>query len=78
MIVEYLITLTIKKLRMNRQKLEIFFAKFQAPFSQKIFNIQLYISFNGAVGSADLKISKSALLSLNDHNFSNTEPIYTK
>ena len=28
--------------------------------------------FNGAVGSADLKISKSALLSLNHHNFSYT------
>ena len=32
----------------------------------------------GAVGSADLKISKSALLSLNHHNFSNTRPIYTE
>ena len=32
----------------------------------------------GAVGSADLKISKSALLSLNHHNFSNTNPIYTE
>ena len=32
----------------------------------------------GAVGSADLKISKSALLSLNHHNFSNTKPIYTE
>ena len=30
----------------------------------------------GAVRSADLKISKSALLSLNHHNFSNTKPIY--
>ena len=28
--------------------------------------------------SADLKISKSALLSLNHQNFSNNEPIYTK
>ena len=35
-------------------------------------------SFNGAVGSADLKISKSALLSLNHHNFSNTKLIYTE
>ena len=26
--------------------------------------------------SADLEISKSALLSLNHHNFSNIEPIY--
>ena len=34
--------------------------------------------FKGAVGSADLKISKSALLSLNHHNFSNTKPIYTE
>ena len=32
----------------------------------------------GAVGSADLKISKSALLSLHHHNFSNTKPIYTE
>ena len=32
----------------------------------------------GAGGSADLKITKSALLSLNHHNFSNTKPIYTK
>ena len=28
--------------------------------------------------SADLKISESALLSLNHQNFSNNEPIYTK
>ena len=33
---------------------------------------------SGAEGSADLKISKSALLSLNHHNFSNTESMYTK
>ena len=32
----------------------------------------------GAGGPADLKISKSALFSLNHHNFSNTELIYTK
>ena len=31
-----------------------------------------------AGGSADLQISKSALLSLNHHNFSNPEQIYTK
>ena len=37
-----------------------------------------YVSFKGAVGSADLKISKSALLFLNHHNFSNTKPIYTE
>ena len=48
MVVEYLITiktLTKKKLRRNRQKFEIFFVKFQAPFPQKIIDIQLYISF---------------------------------
>ena len=33
--------------------------------------------FKGAVGSADLKISKSALL-MNHHNLSNTKPIYTE
>ena len=32
----------------------------------------------GAIGSADLKISKSALLSLNHHNFPNTKPMYTE
>ena len=32
----------------------------------------------GAGRSADLKISKSALLFLNLHNFLNTESIYTK
>ena len=36
------------------------------------------IYIKGAVGSADLKISKSALLSLNRHNFSNNKPIYTE
>ena len=36
------------------------------------------LKFKGAVASADLKISKSALLSLNHHNFSNTKPIYTE
>ena len=36
------------------------------------------MTFKGAGRSANLKISKSALLSLNHHNFSNTEPIYTK
>ena len=35
-------------------------------------------SLRGLEGFADLKISKSALPSSNDHNFSNTEPIYTK
>ena len=40
-----------------------------------LFNVHL---FKGAVGSADLKISKSALLSLNHRNFSNTNRIYTE
>ena len=34
------------------------------------------LAIKGAVGSADLKISKSALLSLSHHNFSNTKPTY--
>ena len=34
-------------------------------------------STEGAGGSAYLKIITSALMSLNHHNFSNTEPIYT-
>ena len=38
----------------------------------------IILSLRGAVRSADLKISKSATLSLNHHTFSNTEPIYTK
>ena len=37
-------TLTLKKLRRNRQKFEIFFCKVSSLFSQKIVNIQLYIS----------------------------------
>ena len=51
---EYLITmktLTIKKLRKNRQKFEIFFEEFQAPFSQKIINIHLYISYKAFLRS---------------------------
>ena len=36
------------------------------------FNDSSFENLKGAVGSADLKISKSALLSLNHHNFSNT------
>ena len=36
------------------------------------------LTVKGAVGSADPKISKSALLSLNHHNFSNTKSIYTE
>ena len=43
----------------------------------EIGNFQASV-IKGAVGSADLKISKSALLSLNHHNFSNTKPIYTE
>ena len=34
--------------------------------------------FKGAGRSADLKINKSAPVSLNHHTFSNTETIYTK
>ena len=48
-----------------------------APIPFGISELQL-IEVKGAGRSADLKISKSALLSLNHHNFSNTEPIYTK
>ena len=39
---------------------------------------KLITALKGGVGSADLKISKSALLFLNHHNFSNTNPIYTE
>ena len=43
------------------------------------FNISHFSrSFKGAGGSADFKISKSALLSLNHHNFLNAKPIYTE
>ena len=42
-----------------------------------MFNLQKSVAIKGAVGSADLKISKSASLSLNHHNFSNTTQIYT-
>ena len=54
MVFKYLITiniLTIKNLRRNRQKFEIFFVKFQAPFSQKIINIHLYISYKTFIRS---------------------------
>ena len=44
-------TLTIKKLRRNRQKFEIFFVKFQARFPQKIINIHLYISCKAFIRS---------------------------
>ena len=40
--------------------------------NQSVFQLE------GAVGSADLKISKSPLLSLNHHNFLNTKPIYAE
>ena len=40
-----------KKLRRNQQKFEIFFVKFQAPFSQKIINIHLYISYKACIHS---------------------------
>ena len=53
-IVKYLITmktLTITKLRRNRQNFEIFFVKFQAPFSQKSINIHLYIPYKGFIHS---------------------------
>ena len=46
--------------------------------NSKNFSSFIRIIIKGAVGSADLKISKSALLSLNHHNFSNTKPIYTE
>ena len=38
----------------------------------------LIANIKGAVGSADLKISKFALLCLNDHNVSKTKSIYTE
>ena len=41
-------------------------------------NLQGKLELKGAGRSADLKINKSAQLSLNHHTFSNTEPIYTK
>ena len=53
-IVKYLITiktLAIKKFRRNRQKFEIFFVKFQAPLSQKIVSIYLYISYKAFMRS---------------------------
>ena len=40
--------------------------------------IEYDVFFKGAGGSTDLKISESAPLFLNHHNFSNTKPIYTK
>ena len=43
MFVEYLIT--IKNLEGIDKNAKYFFVKFQAPFSQEIFNIHLYISY---------------------------------
>ena len=48
------------------------------PYQNVSDSIRYKCCFKGAVGSADPKISKSALLSLNHHNFSNTKPIYTE
>ena len=46
---------------------------------QKLFfGGKTHFCLKGAVGSTDLKISKSALVSLIYHNFSNTKPIYTE
>ena len=42
------------------------------------YSMPEFVNIKGAVGSAGLKISKSAILSLNHHNFSNTKPIYTE
>ena len=53
---------------MNKSKTNIIF----------LMHIECIKIAKGAVGSADLKISKSALLSLNHHNFSNIKPIYTE
>ena len=53
MIVEYL--MTIKTLIAKQEGIDknskIFFVKFQAPFSQKIINIQLYISCKAFIRS---------------------------
>ena len=46
------------------------------PYQDKTTNTNMLLK--EAIGSADLKISKSALLSLNHHNFSNTKLIYTE
>ena len=47
------------------------------PETKALFRRRVFVELN-LRGSADLKISKSALLSLNYHNFSNTKPIYTE
>ena len=58
--------------------LELFEFKSRSLFWDTPYLVILYSNIKGAVASADLKISKSALLSLNHHNFSNTKPIYTE
>ena len=51
----------------------------EEEFTDKCFShFKLGTALRGAAGSADFKISKSALLSSNHHNFSNTKPIYTE
>ena len=59
------VSLTTRSLEWISQRSGYFYLKFRPTFLLK-----------GAGGSADLKISKSALLSLNHHNLSNSEPIY--
>ena len=53
MVVEYLITiktLNYKKTKKESTKIRnIFFVKFQSPVSQKIINIQLYISYKAFI-----------------------------
>ena len=57
MVVEYLITIktsAIKKLdcmKESTKNLKYFFVKFQASFSQKTINIQLYISCKAFIRS---------------------------
>ena len=59
-----------------------FFSEMQFGFQEGVGCTEALFTIletiKGAVGSTDLKISKSALLSLNHHNFSNTKPIYTE
>ena len=38
-------------LKRNRQKFEISFVKLEVPFSQKIINIHLYISYKAFIRS---------------------------
>ena len=46
--------------------------------SKTCYHVFKKLPLKGTGRSADLKINKSAPLSLNHHTFSNTEPIYTK